>query len=164
MKFTGTLVITDPCYLDTKPLIESSTLYGDWSCMVYPGTPDDNTDYIEWDNYYLRFFSDYNFVQHTQEEKAQLLDEYTAFKESWKKEHILGEFCADAGEVGIFNYDDLTDEDKKFCEEHHWCAAVIKDFDGDVDIVEFMPEDEDEPQVRIVGTGNKPFFSVQSGF
>lgn len=164
MKFTGTLVITDPCYFEAKPLIESPTLYGDWSCMVYPGTPDNNTDHIEWDNYYLRFFHDYNFEEHTQEEKAELLDEYTTFKENWKKEHILGEFCADAGEVGVFNYDDLTDEDKKFCKEHYWCAAIIEDFDGDVDIVEFILEDDDEPQVRVVGTGNKPFFSVQSGF
>ena len=164
MKFKGTLVITDPCYLNAKPLVHSPTIYGDWSCMVYPGTPDTNQSYLEWNNYYLRFFSEYNFEEHTQEEKAQLLDEYTIFKENWKKDHILGEFCADAGEVGVFDYIDLTEEDRKFCDEHPWCATVIENFDGDVDIVEFIPEDEDEPQVRVVGTGNKSFFSVQSGF
>lgn len=161
MKFKGNLVITDPCYIKgfgVKPLLESSTLYGDWSCMVYDGTMEENDSFEEWSEKYLDFFNKYNFCNLSDEEKQNLRKEFSEFKEKWIKEKIIGRFCADAGMVAVFDYDTLSDEDLEFVKTHYWCAAVIKDFDGDVSIKTI------NKNVHVIGTGNKSFFSVQSGF
>ena len=77
---------------------------------------------------------------------------------NWKKNETLGEFCADSGNVGVFAYDNLNEENKEFIRTHDWCAAVIKDFDG---VVEFFVDDNDN--LHVIGTGNKDFFTTQSG-
>ena len=103
MKFKGTIVITDPCYLinglseelDNKyweasnygedlsafgcsQWISENTLYGDWSCFTYKGTEDELLKIIEqWNGIYLDFFSKYNTVGVTDKEKEILLKEYT---------------------------------------------------------------------------------------
>ena len=60
MYFKGNLVITDPCYIKgfrANKLMERSTIYGDWSCMVYPGTMEENDSFEEWSKKYLDFFN-----------------------------------------------------------------------------------------------------------
>ena len=154
----GTIVITDPGYLNAFALMKSPTLYGDWSCMVYPGNIEEDTKADEWTKHYFDFFNKYNFSGLNSEEKANLSKEWKNFKESWIKENnVLGEFCADGGEVGVFLYNSLTKEDIKFIEEHPWCVTVIKDFEGDVDIINI------NKSIHVIGKGNKPFYSVQSG-
>ena len=155
-----TIVITDPCYLkDSHSLMSRGTIYGDWSCMVYPGVFGDKSNkQFEWDQIYFTFFNEYNFGGLTPEEKAAKYAEYQKQKETWLKENTLGEFCADAGEVGIFCWDFLSEEEKKWVKEHPWCAAVIEDFEGDVS---FMVDDNDN--VHVIGDGPKPFYTVQSG-
>lgn len=159
MKVIGTIVITDPCYLEAPPLNQRNTIYGDWSCMVYLGDLESNTLCDEWNQYYFKFFRNYNDegIYKTEENRKKMHEDFKAYKKKWLENYCLGEFCADAGEVGIFKYDDLTDKDKEFCKTHPWCACIIEDFDGDVDFL------ERDRVVYVVGKGNKNFFSVQSG-
>ena len=152
------IVITDPCYLsEAHPLDSSDTMYGDWSCMVYEGDLESSTKPEEWNKVYFDFFNKYNSKRFTDEEKKALWNEYSKFKENWKKNNTLGEFCADAGEVGIFDYDRLSDKDKLWIDKHPWCAAVIKNFDGKASINVINKE------VHVIGKGNFNFFSTQSG-
>lgn len=151
------IVITDPCYLNAHPFDKSNTIYGDWSCMVYKGTLETSTKPEEWNEIYFDFFKKYNSNK-TDDEKKNLLNEFSKIKENWKKDNtFLGEFCADAGEVGIFDYDKLNNSDKEWIEKHPWCATVIKDFDGKVSI-ELI-----DNSIHVIGKGNFNFFSVQSG-
>ena len=155
------LVITDPCYLEhSSSLMKRSTIYGDWSCMVYKGNRKDNTLYEQWNETYFKFFYEYNSkpLINNPEDRKKRLEEFKAFKEKWLKEHCLGEFCADAGAVGVFSWNTMDPKDREWCKEHPWCAAIIEDFTGDV---EFEVEDE---TVYVVGKGNFDFFSTQSGF
>lgn len=161
MKFKGTIVITDPCYMkDVRCPMERGTIYGDWTCMVYPGNIDENKKYEEWNEYYFKFFNEYNFTGKTWEEKDVMLAGYNKFREEWSK-NILGEFCADGGKVGVFKWNDLGEENQKWVTGHPWCAAVIKDFDGDV---EFYVEGK---SVHVIGTTENhtnDFFTTQSGY
>lgn len=161
MKFKGTIVVTDPCYMEgVDCLMERGTIYGDWSCMVYPGDINENKKHEEWDEHYFKFFNEYNFTGKTREEKDVMLAEHKKFREEWGK-NILGEFCADAGKVGVFEWDKLGEKNQKWVTDHPWCAAVIKDFDGDV---EFELIDE---SVHVIGTTENhtnDFFSTQSGY
>lgn len=160
MRFKGNLVITDPCYIKSSPslatLQERDTIYGDWSCMVYPGKLEECNLPKEWDEKYFDFFNKYNFSGLNDAEKRNLYETFAEFKETWKK-NILGEFCADSGMVGLFDYDLLSEQDKEFVNTKTLCATIIKDFDGDVDIQEI------NNYVHVIGVGNKQFFSTQSG-
>ena len=127
MKVVGTIVITDPCYMKgcfSSALMRRSTLYGDWSCMVYPGTMDENEKPEEWDEFYFKFWHDYNFGGHSDEEKKSLHEDFKKFKSDWQQ-NILGEFCADGGEVAVYYWDNLGEENKKWVKEHPWCATII---------------------------------------
>jgi len=112
----GSVVITDPCYLDhgiesdrnwmsvvsgfgLNPYIESNTLYGDWGCSVYncTGIPEDS-------------------------EKIGIK---------------IGDFCADAGMVCVCELSNILEKNPKFQEfidKHEWCVCVIPNFEGTVKI------------------------------
>ncbi len=153
------IVITDPCYIKEsgRPMMERNTIYGDWSCMVYSGKLNENKNPEEWDETYFKFFNEYNFSGKTQEEKEAMQKEFKEKKDKWLKEKTLGEFCADAGMVAVFKWDWLSERDQKWIMEHPWCAAVIPDVVGDVDIVVV------DDSVHVVCEGETPFFSTQSG-
>lgn len=141
MKFKGTIVITDPCYIDTEDdkiwrgkevdifskgkglekfgftqWIWENTIYGDWSCATF-------------DN----------------------------------KEETLGYFCADAGFVGVFYLDEILafNPNYKYPVNEYGCewATVIEDFDGDV---EYIVDENDEAHIE--GKGNINFITRQTGF
>ena len=166
--FGETIVITDPCYMKrTSPVIKTSTIYGDWSCMVYPGKMDENKDFEEWDEKYFKFYADYNGLElsqqkHDEEEKEKLRNDWKWFKKRWLEEHTLGEFCADAGEVGVFEWNRLTDEEKNWVRTHEWCAAVIENVEG---VVGFKTVTLCGNRTRhVVCEGKTNFFTMQSGF
>lgn len=155
MKFKGDVIITDPCYIDTKDnklwddttgkfdlhtgsgleyfgftsYIYRDTIYGDWSCTTY------NKD--------------------TKEE--------------------IGSFCADAGLVGVFLLDEILKFNPKYNvkeEVERGSATLIKDFDGDIwdEVVQLaLLEDQNEEdyyedeEVRIIGKGNINFYTSQTG-
>ena len=124
--------------------------------MVYPGKLEECNLPKDWDEKYFDFFHKYNFSGLNDAEKRNLYETFAEFKETWKN-NILGEFCADSGMVGLYDYDSLSDMDKEFVKKHEHCAALIEDFDGDVSIEDI------EGYIHVIGTGNKDFFSTQSG-
>lgn len=174
MKFKGTLVITDPCYIDSsddkwsksecgenlsvygcKTYISKSTLYGDWGCTTFKGSKKDVTDLIdEWNRFYTDFFVKYN----SSDNKESLCDEYQKKKKEILLAHSYGTFCADAGMVCVILAEELNNKDSflKWAKEHYWCVTIIPDFDGNVEYV------VDDDNVHIVGTGNKPFYTSQT--
>ena len=104
MRFKGSIVITDPCYLikdkdkDCYDLPEGftdyicrSTIYGDWSCMTYKGTPDTDLP-AQWDDIFFKFFNDYNFTGKTEEEKKELYKTFSDIKKKWVEDNCYGEF------------------------------------------------------------------------
>lgn len=156
------IVITDPCYikysLSNACIMKRNTIYGDWSCMTYPGTMENNPLPEQWNEAYFKFFRDYNNPENSEEQKTEIYNTFKEFSENWKS-NIIGQFCADSGNVGVFLYGILSDEDKQWINEHPWCATIIKDFNGEV---EFEVIDN---QLHVIGKSDtKPFFTTQSGF
>ena len=185
MKFKGTVVITDPCYLDngletTEDLWEKSnygkdlsvfgcsqwisedTIYGDWDCFTYIGTKQEVTEeIIEWNHSYMQFFRDYNDPKITPEERDILYNTFKTNKAKFLDENTLGEFCADAGMVCVVYLDEVLKVNpnfQKWAEEHTWCATIIKDFDGEIHY-----EVDENIEAHIVGTGSINFYTSQSG-
>ena len=186
MKFKGTIVITDPCYLRHDSLnsyeyweksgygedlsvfgcsqwISESTIYGDWSCTTYKGNPEDIKES-------LRDLQ--QFYDKVDELSKELLD-YDAAWEVLRKdfqelctEHEnkfskLGRFCADSGMVCVVYLDEVLKVNPTFrqwAEEHTWCVTIIEDFDGDI-----CYEIDDEDEAHIVGEGNISFYTTQTG-
>ena len=94
---------------------------------------------------------------------------------------VLGQFCADAGLVGVF----LLDEVKKYnpdyagIEKSPHAVTLIKDFHGEISInlieeefcvneeerfnEDWFPEYETEEVVSVIGKGNIDFFTCQTG-
>lgn len=182
MKFKGTIVITDPCYLDQnsgKDLWKASdygedlsvfgcsqwicedTIYGDWSCFTYKGTEEEVHSWIdEWDELYFAFLKDYNNPDISPNVKEALLVDYNTKKEEFKDENTLGEFCADAGMVCVVYLDEVLKVNPNFKDwalNHPWCATIIEDFDGNVNYT------VDAEEAHIVGEGNVNFYTSQSG-
>lgn len=160
----GDLVITDPCYThDYNPRKEicRGTIYGDWSCHTFKGTREEVQDKIkEWQDYYAKAWHDVNFELQG-EEKETKRAEMKAKREELEKD-TYGQFCADSGQVCVFIMDDdnypFVPKFKKWAKEHPWCLTIIPDFEGTVE--ELVIDDE----LHLVGKGNKPFFTAQTGF
>lgn len=72
----------------------------------------------------------------------------------------LGEFCADAGIVGVFLLDEVLKYNPNF--DYHiqrpWTTTLIKNFNGDIEI-----KRNDEDGVYIEGRGNINFYTIQTG-
>lgn len=190
MKFKGTIIITDPCYIIKKCLEEnpypcpwdkehvdapnrgelikqynkwerlhddwrkcdygqnmealgishyicSGTIYGDWSCTTYKITED---PYKVIDN----------FV-----EAAKNGEDYGVNCSN------LGNFCADAGMVTVFDLDEVRKYNPGIDEwiaSHDWCVTTITDFDGEVEYYI-----DQAGYAHIVGIGNINFFTDQTG-
>ena len=142
MRFEGTVIITDPCYImrakhhGTTPITEDdwsacewgenmeklgihtymtrNTIYGDWSCTVYDS-------------------------------------------DTHKK---LGDFCADAGLVSVFLLDEVLEYNPdftKWMDEHPWCVTKIENFIGEVTFEVINDE------VQVIGKGNINFEGYQTG-
>lgn len=176
MKFKGTLIITDPCYIDSsndkwdeskygedlsvygcKTYISESTLYGDWSCTTFKGNKEDVIDLInKWNAFYFEFFARYN----SSENKELLSKEYENKEKELLLNHSYGKFCADSGMVCVILAEELDNKNKflEWAKEHSWCATIIPDFDGDVSY-----EVDEKGDAHLIGTGNKPFYTNQTG-
>ena len=161
-----TLVITDPCYTKCsgRAVINENTIYGDWSCMTYKcKKPSEAIELSkQWDDYYFKFFRDYNFSGKTDEEKKSMSEEFEKKKKEWIKEHCYGEFCADSGRVAVYNLDDILHQNpdfEKWAVEHPWCVTMIPNYTGGVDYE--ITREGDERSAHICGNG---FYTMQSGF
>lgn len=183
MRFKGTIVITDPCYLDhgmDQDLWEASdygedlsvfgcsqwicrdTIYGDWSCTTYQTNPDKFAEFLKKANdLYSKLDNckptDLNF----ETIKEFIYDQVDKLSEKYGEMPVLGRFCADAGMVCVVYLDEIIKVNphfEEFIKEHSWCVTVIKDFDGEV---EYEIDDNDE--AHIAGRGNIEFYTTQTG-
>lgn len=155
MKFKGTIIITDPCYilkdssndwrkcncgenmeaLGLSHYICEDTIYGDWSCTAYKieGNP-------------------YKVIEDL------VKDSKTGCKVNCSR---LGNFCADAGMVAVFDLDEVRKYNPSIDEwiaSHDWCVTTISNFDGDVEYYI-----DKEGYAHIAGIGNINFFTIQTG-
>lgn len=161
MKFKGTIIITDPCYITRNDYTNDSddwvkceygqnmealgishyickdTIYGDWSCTTFQTT----------ENPY------YNL-----EALKDAYDSNEYVKIDCPK---LGQFCSDSSMVAVFNLDEVRKYNSDIDEwiaSHSWCVTIIPDFDGEVN---YYVDRQDS--AHIVGIGNINFFTVQTG-
>lgn len=159
MKFKGTIIITDPCYIirETNQITEDdwetcdygrymgalgintyiteSTIYGDWICTTYK--VDDNP--------------------------KEIIDNFAEAEENGRDYGVecssLGDFCADTGLVAVFLLDEVrkyNPDIDKWIEENPGCVTTIEDFDGNV---EYYIDKNSE--AHIYGTGNINFFTYE---
>lgn len=126
--------------------ISKSTIYGDWSCSTYQ-TKEEPKEFME---SILRILND-NL------ENGEDSEDWIPYEGEY-----IGEFCADAGLVGVFLLDEIlayNPEWKSWIEEHPWCATIIEDFEGEVEYY----IDKVYEEAHIVGTGNINFYTAQTG-
>jgi hypothetical protein len=184
MQFKGTIVITDPCYLDAdrgqdlweaseygdnlsvfgcSQWICESTIYGDWSCTTFKG---DSKEISKIVNEVI------SLEQELDELDENALGYDSAYEIISKKIYFLnrtlqekfpklGRFCADAGMVCVVYLDDVLKVNptfKQWAQEHPWCVTIIPDFDGNIEY-----EVDDNTDAHIVGKGNIDFYTLQTG-
>lgn len=117
--------------------ITESTIYGDWSCTTYKITEDP-------------YKAINNFI-----DASEKGEDYGI------KCSKLGNFCADAGLVSVFNLDEVrkyNPDIDKWIASHDWCVTTIPNFDGDVNYYV-----DKQGSAHIVGVGNVSFFTDQTG-
>ena len=167
MKFKGTIIITDPCYImraehhGTTPITEDdwracdcgqnmevlgikhyiceSTIYGDWGCTTYKV----DTDPVKIIDIIAESYA-----------KGDCEIDFSPVTSK------IGNFCADAGLVSVFLLDEVrkyNPDIDKWIKEHPWCVTTIEDFDGNV---EYYVDKNSE--AHIYGTGSINFFTTQT--
>lgn len=184
MKFKGTIIITDPCYITSSHddwrkcsygdnmeafginhYITESTLYGDWSCTVYevedPKKVVDDLAVIS--KYYHTKCEEFGGWRNiTEEQDEAVCKECNSMQDALNLNPTkIGGFCADVGLVSVFLLDEVMAYNPNistWIEEHPWCVTVVKDFDGDVEY--YVDEAGD---AHIVGVGSTNFFTTQTG-
>lgn len=127
--------------------ISESTIYGDWGCTTYQ-TEKEPKELLE---SILRVLNDNLENEEYGDDELPILNEGKA----------IGEFCADAGLVGVFLLDEILTYNpdwKSWIEEHSWCATIIKDFEGEVEYY----IDKVNKEAHIVGTGSINFYTAQT--
>ena len=182
MKFKGTIIITDPCYiikdedwdrcdcggnvkcLGFENCICEDTIYGDWTCFTYKGSEPNAEIIRSWDDLYFKFFKEYNSKEcrDNPEKRRKLHDNFIRNKSDFLNKYCYGEFCADTGQVAVFNLDEVrkyNPDIDDWIASHKWCATIISDFDGEVEY-----QIDDNGDAHIVGIGNIDFYTTQSGF
>lgn len=125
--------------------ISESTIYGDWGCTTYQ-TEEEPKEFLE---SILRVLNDN--LENEEYGELPILNEGKA----------IGEFCADAGLVGVFLLDEIlayNPDWKSWIEEHSWCATIIRDFEGEVEYY----IDKVNKEAHIVGTGSINFYTAQT--
>lgn len=190
MKFKGTIIITDPCYV-VKKCLEKNPYPFPWTSDLIdsPNIDEMIKQYTEWEDTH----DDWNKCEYGSNMEALGISTYftentlygdwgcTTYKieenpydvingvleaqkrkELYKVKHstILGEFCADSGQVSVFLLDEVrkyNPDIDKWIEKHDWCVTTIPDFDGEVNY--YVDKTGD---AHIVGTGNINFFTVQT--
>ena len=178
MKFKGTIVITDPCYLveekdwdrsgwgsnlealGLNTYITESTIYGDWGCTTF-ATKNPKKVVDDLAEISQHFHDNYSDELSDEEEKA-LCVECDEMQDSLNlKLEKLGNFAADAGLVSVFLLDEASSYNPGFlrwAEDHPWCVTIIDDFSGDVEYYV-----DQAGNAHIIGTGSIDFFTTQTG-
>ena len=184
MKFKGTIVITDPCYLDNgesnldlweasgygedlsvfgcSQWISEGTIYGDWSCTTYKGDKEKLSKFFKKASKIQEpLWGDFDSEEEWAKVRDVVCEKLNKLEKSYGGLTELGKFCADAGMVCVVYLDEVLKVNpgfKKWAEEHTWCATIIEDFDGDVEY-----EVDEDMDAHIVGKGNINFYTTQTG-
>lgn len=147
MKFKGDIIITDPCYIiraahhGTKPITKD-----DWKACNYGK----NMDVLGIYNYICRstIYGDWSCTTYNSDTNEK-----------------IGEFCADAGLVGVFELNEVLKYNPDF--NYHicrpWTTTWIKNFDGEVNI-KVVNNEYGESEVQVIGKGNINFLGRQTDF
>lgn len=138
MKFKGDIIITDPCYLHgPKDFWEQDDV------DIFTGAGIENygfTSYL-WENTVYGDWSCTTYNKNTGES--------------------IGNFCADAGLVGVFLLSEVLQHNPNF--DYHinspWTCTLIKDFEGEV-YIEYNADDDNN---QVIGEGNINFYTKQTG-
>lgn len=159
MKFKGDIIITDPCYIIREGNKQISK--DDWELCSYG----DDMEKLGIKNYISRdtLYGDWSCTTYNSDTKE-----------------IFGQFCADAGMVGVFLLEEVLKYNPEFDyhTERPWTTTLIKDFDGEVEFeiihTEGIWEDDTEfhskggrwedDSVSVIGRGNINFETRQTGF
>ena len=201
MKFKGTIIITDPCYIIKEnpikypnkkdfglPASIISKPFKDYSTpeeLAYKAALDkyykESCKYDDWDkcdygrnmevlgihNYITEstIYGDWGCTTYKiTEDPYKVINNFIEAQEKGEDYGIdcskLGDFCADAGLVSIFNLDEVRKYNPDIDEwiaSHDWCVTTIPDFDGEVNYYV-----DKQGSAHIVGIGNINFFTTQT--
>lgn len=135
-----TIIITDPCYI-TKNV-------EDWDKCKYGKNMkrlNNITNYISSSTIY----GDWSCTVYEGNIKQRSI-----------KDKKLGNFCADAGMVAVFELDEVLKYNPNYndIEKIPWVVTVIPDFTGEVTIENI------NNSIHVIGKGNVNFYSIQTGF
>jgi len=128
--FTGDIIITDPCYIAKD---------NDWP------------DFL--DDEYKGKNAIKNFI-----ERDTIYGDWSCTVFDIITKNSIGQFCADAGLVGVFLLSEVLQYNPSFNyhTERPWTTALIKDFDGDIWFEVYEEYDEEygyDYTVHVVGKG-----------
>lgn len=131
MKFKGDIIVTDPCYICKDD---------DWSKSNYG----DDMNKLGITNYICR---------------DTIYGDWSCTTFNTDTNEAIGEFCADAGMVGVFLLDEVLkyNPDFNYHIEIPWTTTLIKNFDGDVNF-----EINEYDEVEVIGRGNINFIGIQT--
>lgn len=189
MKFKGTIIITDPCYI-VKKCTEKNPHPFPWTTanIKDPNIDEMVKQYNEWENTHddwtkcmygrnMEALGIHNYITESTiygdwgcttyeitEDPYKVVNNLAEASEKGEDYEIkcsrLGNFCADAGLVSVFNLDEVrkyNPDIDKWIASHDWCVTTIPDFDGEVN---YYIDKQDN--AHIVGIGNINFFTTQT--
>lgn len=146
MEFKGDVIITDPCYIikDNENNDWKKCGYGE--CMEAQLEELNKLDSTRWD-LIKKYGSD--SVQ------AKIYDDKIA--DATVDIKSIGQFCADAGLVGVFLLDEVLKYNPEFdwWVSRPWTTTLIKDFDGEINY--YVSNDD---SAHIIGVGNVNFYTT----
>lgn len=189
MKFKGTIIITDPCYIVKKAYSDKQKpVITDYMSPEYLFIPcnkltgDVKIGYDKYEEDYLiwkqSIVDDWNTCQYGENMEKLGINTYITKDNKYgdwscttlnDNGDVLGEFCAVAGLVSVF----LLDEVRKYnpdidvwIEEHNHFVTKIEDFDGDIEITysEIEYDGDIEIEVSVIGKGNINFFTTNNEY
>jgi len=135
IELKGDIIITDPCYI-----IKDNT--NDWELCQYGKE--------------MQLLGLKNWITN-----STLYGDWSCTTYNADTEDPLGQFCADAGLVGVFLLDEVLKYNKDYKKEiDQYAVTLLKDFNGIVKIVK-VSYDHKYEEIRVVGKGNINFYTMQ---
>lgn len=206
MRFKGDIIITDPCYICKEkqevgeyPVSEDYFSYS--NKKDYPDYKKSSCESKQYREEWKRYFaalseyrdnniSDWELCNYGEDMEVlgiknyicrdTLYGDWSCTTYNSDTHEKIGEFCADAGMVGVFLLDEVLkyNPDFNYHIERPWTTTLIKDFDGEIDFeiihTEGVYEDDTEfhskgdrwedDSVSVIGRGNINFETKQTGF
>ena len=142
------IIITDPCYI----LRHDEAHKNDWNISEYGS----KLEYLGIKNY---------LTHHT------IYGDWSCTTYNSDTNDVIGEFCADAGLVSVFDLEEVLKYNPNF--DYHidrpWTTTLIKGFTGMIRIEVTLDDpdatyDMEKYSVHVVGKGNVNFYTEQTGF